>query len=137
MEPKKTSCTKKKTPLEVIRENKIRQLMEQVMGTEKEIEELEIKRKALLLTNVVGLAVTHKIYGNGIITTQNGIYLTVRFGSVEKNFVQPSAFVDGFLTTETSSINENVSLYQSIGDKVKAAKKEVRSASRTIQILQR
>ena len=137
MEPKKTSRTKKKTPLEVIRESKIRQFLERVASTEKEIEELETKRKALTLTNYVGLEVTHKNFGDGIVITQNGLYITVRFGSVEKRFLQPNAFIDGFLTTETTTIKENVELYQHIGDKIKAVKKEIESALKSIRILQK
>ena len=48
----------------------------------------------------VGTKVFHKAFGYGIIKTLNGSRLTVVFGDMEKPFVFPGAFLQGFLKIE-------------------------------------
>lgn len=45
----------------------------------------------------VGVNVTHKAFGKGTITSRNGKMLTIAFAEVEKKFVTPDAFLQGFL----------------------------------------
>ena len=47
--------------------------------------------------------VTHKTFGEGIVTTREGNYINVSFGGVIKKFVYPDAF-DKFLTVDDESI---------------------------------
>lgn len=61
-------------------------------SAEKELEEMLAKVK-------VGITVTHKKFGDGIITWIDNAkkYLRVKFSVGEKNFVFPDAFIVGFL----------------------------------------
>lgn len=47
---------------------------------------------------VVGAAVMHKSFGNGVIETLNGSQMSVRFGNIVKSFVYPDAFSLGYLS---------------------------------------
>ena len=47
---------------------------------------------------VVGAAVSHRSFGDGIIETINGGHMTVRFGNTAKPFIYPDAFTAGHLT---------------------------------------
>lgn len=47
--------------------------------------------------------VTHKTFGEGIVTNHEGNYINVSFGGTVKKFVYPDAF-DKFLTVDDESI---------------------------------
>ena len=47
---------------------------------------------------VVGAAVSHKSFGDGVIETIDGAHMSVRFGDVVKQFLYPGAFTDRHLT---------------------------------------
>lgn len=49
------------------------------------------------------IKVTHKTFGEGIVTAREGNYINVSFGGSVKRFVYPDAF-DRFLTVEDESI---------------------------------
>ena len=55
----------------------------------------------------VNLAVKHKVFGNGIIVSQNGKYITVKFESVQKTFVYPDAF-EAYLTLADGSVSQEI-----------------------------
>ena len=45
----------------------------------------------------VGACVSHKHFGSGVIKSIESGHITISFGNVEKTFVYPNAFIDGFL----------------------------------------
>lgn len=47
---------------------------------------------------VVGAAITHKSFGDGVIETIDGAHMSVRFGNVVKPFLYPDAFTAGHLS---------------------------------------
>lgn len=49
------------------------------------------------------IKVTHKTFGEGVVTTREGNYINVSFSGSVKRFVYPDAF-DKFLTVEDESI---------------------------------
>lgn len=49
------------------------------------------------------IKVTHKTFGDGIVTTHEGNYINVSFGGAVKRFVYPDAF-DKFLTVDDESV---------------------------------
>lgn len=127
---------KRKSPAEVLRERKTAMLQAQIERDEKEIAELETSRDALQGSNVIGMRVRHRTFGDGTITGQNDKVISVLFASVEKRFVMPAAFVDGFLSTDDRELNENLDRYQQINDNILLAKEDRAAASRAIQSMQ-
>ena len=53
------------------------------------------------------LEVKHKSFGNGVVVSKVGKYLTIRFSSSEKKFVYPDAF-ENFLTLADGSISDEI-----------------------------
>ena len=53
------------------------------------------------------LEVKHKSFGNGIVTSYNGKYMTVKFSTAQKTFVYPDAF-ENFLTLSDGTVNEEI-----------------------------
>ena len=49
----------------------------------------------------------------------------------------PSAFVDGFLKTESAVINEKFNQYHELGKQIMTAKEDMSAAARSIQILEK
>ena len=61
------------------------------------------KREGKLIMVFQNIKVTHKTFGEGIVTTHDGNYINVSFGGAVKRFVYPDAF-DKFLTVDDESI---------------------------------
>ena len=53
------------------------------------------------------LQVKHKVFGLGTVTATNGKYMTIRFDSVEKNFVYPDSF-EKFLTLADGTVSDEI-----------------------------
>ena len=51
--------------------------------------------------------VKHKSFGEGVITSHVGNYITVKFGNVEKKFVYPDSF-ERFLTLADGTVTEEI-----------------------------
>lgn len=132
---KETAQAKKKSTSEQLRERKILLFQERIAHDEKTIAELEQSRDALAATDVTGLKVSHKTFGKGTVTEQSSMTITVRFDFGEKRFIMPSAFTDGYLSTENTEIREKLSRYPVIEGEIKRAKEDMHIASRAVQNL--
>jgi len=53
------------------------------------------------------LKIKHKTFGDGIVRSVNGKYITASFGSVEKKFVYPDAF-ENFLTLSDGTVSQEI-----------------------------
>lgn len=133
----KANQPKKKSPAEILRERKILAFQQQIAHDEQTITALEERRSTLARTDVVGLSVAHKTFGAGIIVEQLPLSITVKFDFGDKRFIMPSAFVDGFLTSEDSEINNKFAQYKGFGEKIRLAKEDMNVAARSIQRLEK
>ena len=57
--------------------------------------------------NCENLEVKHKAFGAGVITAQQGKYITVKFADAEKVFVYPDIF-EKFLTLADGSVSDEI-----------------------------
>ena len=133
----KTSQPKKKSPAQILKERKIASYQERIIHDEETIAAMEDGRNAVAGTDIVGVSVSHKIFGNGTITEQTHASITVKFDFGDKRFIMPSAFVDGFLTTDNIEIIEKFNQYREMGEQIKQAKEDMNAAARSIQILEK
>ncbi len=53
------------------------------------------------------LKIKHKTFGEGTVTSKDGKYITVSFGSFEKKFVYPDAF-ENFITLADGTVSEEI-----------------------------
>ena len=132
----KTAQTQKKTAAAVLRDRKIEAYREKIQQDQESISILEAERNALLSANLVGAAVNHFTFGSGTIVAQESNNITVEFSFGNKKFIMPSAFIDGFLSTTDTKINNIFEQYQSIGEQIKAIKEDICLANRSISILE-
>ena len=58
----------------------------------------------MLLNNLI---VKHKSFGEGIVTSSDSKYITVKFSDTEKKFVYPDIF-EKFLTLEDGTVSEEI-----------------------------
>jgi len=133
----KATKPKKKSPAEVLKERKIASYQERIDHDKETISALEDGRNVAAKTDVVGVSVSHKTFGNGIITEQTTSSITVKFDFGNKRFIMPSAFIDGFLTTDNIEIIEKFNQYREMGEQIKQAKEDMSTAVRSIQILEK
>ena len=128
---------RKKSPAETVKERKIASYQERIEHDKETILVLEDSREAVAKEDVIGLPVSHKTFGNGIITDQTSSSITVKFDFGIKRFIMPSAFVDGFLTTDNNEIIEKFNQYREMGEQIKQAKEDMSEAARSIHILEK
>ena len=53
------------------------------------------------------LEVKHKSFGDGLVISNNGKYMTVKFATTQKTFVYPDAF-ENFLTLADGTVSEEI-----------------------------
>lgn len=133
----RTTQSKKKSPAEILKERKIVSYQERIDHDKETIAKMENERNTIASVDVVGLPVSHKTFGNGTITDQTHFSITVKFDFGNKRFIMPSAFVDGFLTTDNMDIIEKFNHYREMGEQIKQAKEDMSAAVRSIQILEK
>ena len=85
-------------------ENRLSELKTEKAAMEKEVENLETETAALGEKSAVDLKITHEKYGKGVITSQDGKYIEVRFDDVKKKFVLPGAIAEGYLVIDDDSL---------------------------------
>ena len=133
----KTAQSKKSSPAQLLKEQRIAAYQERIAQDEEAIAKMEEEQIAAVETDVIGLAVSHKIFGHGTVIAQAHSSITVRFAFGDKRFIMPSAFVDGFLETECAEINEKFNLYRNLGEQIMTAREDMGAAARSIQILEK
>lgn len=133
----KTAQSKKPSPAQLLKEQKIAAYQERIAHDENAIAKMEEERSAVATTDVIGLAVSHKIFGNGMIINQTQSSITVKFDFGDKRFIMPSAFVDGFLETESAEVNEKFNQYRELEKQIMTTKEDMSAATRSIQILEK
>ena len=72
------------------------------------------------------LKVKHKTFGDGVVVSAQGKYMTIRFSTCEKNFVYPDSF-EKFLTLEDGTVSDEILADLSTTNEIKRsiqAKKE-------------
>lgn len=133
----KPTLLKKPSPAQLLKEQKITAYQARIAQDEEAIAKMEAERSAAAETDVIGLAVSHKIFGNGTVIGQTHSSITVKFEFGDKRFIMPSAFVEGFLTTEAAEVIEKFNRYRELGEQIMTAKEDMNAAARQIQILEK
>ena len=63
----------------------------------------------------VGAAVSHKVFGNGVIVAIEGRIVSVRFESGVKRFVYPKVFTEGYLTQRSLTEESSAEMDHTVG----------------------
>ncbi len=85
--------------------------------------------------DIVGMIVNHNKWGEGMITELDGNYITVDFDGNEKKMVMPSAFVDGFLTSEYEDFTENEQKRIELSEQIQANTEELEAVKKELNEL--
>lgn len=132
----KTEQAKSHYNRELLREKKIQECRQRISKSQQALEELHLQQERLCDTDIIGMSVKHKLFGAGIITEQNATSVTVSFDSGSRRFVMPSAFIDVFLNTEDSAMNDRLSEYLCMQQKIRETKNEIFASNHTIHVLE-
>ncbi len=134
----KTSDLKKKPTKktkEMLDENtkQIEELHTQQEQLNAELEALKKNEEDLGEKSALGMGVSHKKFGNGKVTKQDGKYIEVKFDDVVKKFVLPGCIADKFLEVEDESILDYYTKCNDIHEKKMATELKIKSATYAIQ----
>ena len=98
-----------------------------------ELEALRKEEAALGEKSAVEMNVSHKKFGKGVVTKQDGKYIEVKFDDVVKKFVLPGCIAEKFLEVEDESILDYYTKCNEIHGKIMATELKIKSASYAIQ----
>ena len=132
----KAAQAQKKTAAAMLRDRKIGAYREKIQQDQELISTLESDRNALLNADLLGATVSHFTFGSGVVVAQKPTNITVEFSFGSKKFMMPSAFLDGFLSTDDAEVNGRLEQYQSMGEQIKTVKEEICFAKRSISVLE-
>lgn len=132
----KSARPKSQLRSKLLLEQKIQECQQRISEGQQTIEVLRSQQNDMCASDIINISVEHKLFGTGIIAEQNATSITVSFDSGIKRFVMPSAFLDGFLKTEDASINERLSEYLSMQQKIQEAKDDISASNRVIFALE-
>jgi hypothetical protein len=102
------------------------QLKDELSGLTKEEESLGEK-------SALKLKVTHKKYGEGVVTKQDGKYIEVEFSDVVKKFVLPGCIADKYLEVDDESVLDYYIKSNEIHKKKVSTELKIKSATYAIQ----
>ena len=119
------------------KEKKITVLQEQIAHNKERIKALEETLITIAPTDIIGLSVSHKAFGVGTVIEQTASSMTVNFNIGIKRFSVPSAFIDGFLSTDDPEINEKISMHQKIAKEISLVQQDISIANRSIVLLEK
>jgi predicted nuclease with TOPRIM domain len=120
---------------EMLDENtrQIEELQNSQEELEAELSALEKEESALGEKSALNLKVNHKKFGEGVVTSQDGKYIEVKFADVTKKFVLPGCIADKFLEVEDESILEYYIKCNEIHEKKMSTELKIKSATYAIQ----
>lgn len=137
VEVKSSELKKKPTKKtkEMLEENakQIEELKAEQENLKAELESLEKEEAALGDKSALKMKVSHKKFGDGVVTTQDGKYIEVKFKDVVKKFVLPGCIADHFLEVGDEGILEYYNKSNEIHEKKMATELKIKSATYAIQ----
>ena len=112
---------------------KIEELKAEQARLEEELKSLENEEAALGDKSALKMKVSHKKFGDGVISKQDGKYIEVTFDDVVKKFVLPGCIADKFLEVNDDSIIEYYTKANEIHEKKMSVELKIKSATYAIQ----
>ena len=88
------------------RQTRIEALQNELQSCEEQIESLRKEKANIKSYEVVGMMVTHKNFGEGLVSEYDGQHITIEFNTGAKAFQFPQAFYGGFLKSEYTDFLE-------------------------------
>ena len=122
---------------ELMRERRIAAHMGRIEKGKAVLAGLEEERRVLLLTDLTGIGVAHKLFGSGVIEDSDRGTVTVRFSQGSKRFVLPDAFLSGHLTGEDERIETLLREYRRLIEGIRETRKGMEESRLAMQNLVR
>ncbi len=132
---KTTGKTKRKSPSDRLREEKLAAFQAQISRGQEILSELSARQMELSQYELVGVTVSHRRFGEGQVVEKNQKTIRVAFGGETKQFMMPSAFYDGFLSTADVRLKEKLAQYREYEALRLHALNEIAGANREIDAL--
>ena len=120
---------------EMLEENtkQIEELEASQKQLEEELSNLLKEEEALGDKSALKMKVSHKKYGEGTVTSQDGKYIEVKFSDVVKKFVLPGCIADKYLEVNDEAILDYYIKANEIHQKKMATELKIKSATYAIQ----
>ncbi|MBQ3791383.1 MAG: hypothetical protein II800_10640 [Lachnospiraceae bacterium] len=125
----KTTRRKTKRTREQIeeREKQKDNLKKQQAELTKDLEEHQAEQKKLGDRSAMGMVISHKKFGRGKVTKEDGKYIEVTFDKLKKTFVLPGAIAGGFLIPEEQELIEYYKKAEAVHERIQKTDLALRS----------
>lgn len=117
------------------RQMRIEALQQDLQKCEQQLASLKIDRDRLKSYEIIGMVVTHKIYGDGLVYECTGTLIKVEFDREKKTFQLPQAFEKGYLTSEYHDFLENIKQEYMLNDQIEALAKAIEEKKEQLAVL--
>ncbi len=107
------------------RQRRIEMLQEELHRLKEQLMALNSEKATIPTYNIVGMIVTHKTFGEGIVVDYDGKYLTIEFSNKTSRFVMPGPFESGFLQSEYPGFLRDTKRLADVDKRINEIKKEV------------
>ena len=120
---------------EMLEENakQIEELKAEQENLKAQLDALEKDEASLGNKSALKMKVAHKKFGDGVVTTQDGKYIEVKFKDVVKKFVLPGCFANHFLEVKDDDVLDYYNKSNEIHEKKMATELKIKSATYAIQ----
>lgn len=118
------------------REEKRNNILVEINNFNDCLEQLIQKRAEFDYFSTKGLLVTHKKFGNGIVTVHDNHYIVVSFADGERTFAMPRGFTDGFLSTNSEEAVSILIEIARIDEQIKDCEDKIYNLKRELSNLQ-
>ena len=99
----------------------------------RDLEEHQAEQKKLGVRSALGMVITHKKFGRGKVTKEDGKYIEVTFDKLTKTFVLPGAIAGGFLIPEEQELIEYYKKAEAVHERIQKTDLALRSNSFSIE----
>lgn len=108
------------------RQMRIETLQNELLHCEKRLALLKVEKDNFKSYEIIGMFVTHKTNGDGLVTNYNGKHITVEFDNDENRFQMPRAFEEGYLISEYPDFLENYKRKNEINEQIDVVSNEIK-----------
>ncbi len=107
------------------RQKRIEKLQDELKQFEEQLSVTEAEKAAIRTYSIIGMIVTHKSYGEGLVTDYDGEHITVEFMNRSSAFQMPQAFETGFLQSEYPDFLSDIKKMMEVDRRIMYIKDEI------------
>ncbi len=117
------------------RQTRIEALQNELQNCEEQLESLKKEKANIKPYEVLGMLVTHKSFGEGLVSEYDGKHVTIEFNTGAKAFQFPQAFYSGFLKSEYDDFLEVIKVRCNLDERIEELNGAIEDKKKQLEAL--